>query len=251
MPRRTAGDRALSALSEPAEPVRRLVPLDADARDVAGTAARGDILAEQLDQRADGGLWTLRVDLHPAVRQVPGVPHETELKGTRPCPPAETDPLDPTPHEDDRSHHGLSLGSGHREGHLHGPFTWVRRRGGSSAGARDPWPRLAPRAVVRRPVHERLAPDRGAAPVARLTLATVGVQRPVEVAAGTVDVDIQRVKARPALAERLTHHLGRVVEDPRQGRLGQRPGLPQRVDVRPPEGLVGIYVADATDHPLV
>ena len=40
----------------------------------------------------------------------------------------------------------------------------------------------------------------------------VGGERAVEVARGAVDVDVERVEARAALAERLAHHLGRVVE---------------------------------------
>src|SRR5690606_1187337 len=132
MPRRPAADRARSALSERAEPVRRLVPLDRDARDVAGTAARGDILAEQVDQSADGGLWTLRVDLDPPVGQVAGVSDQPELERPGAGPPPESHALDPATHEDDRSHHGLSLGSGPPRGAPAWTLHVARRRGRSS-----------------------------------------------------------------------------------------------------------------------
>ena len=80
--------------------------------------------------------------------------------------------------------------------------------------------RLAARARVRRPVHERLAPDRRAAPAARLALPPVDGQRPVEVAALAVHVDVQRVEARAALAQRLPHHVGHVAQQRARPRAG-------------------------------
>src|SRR5262245_38802407 len=74
------------------------------------------------------------------------------------------------------------------------------------------WARLAFRAVERRPVHELLPPHHRAAAPARLTLAAVGVKRPVEVAGLAVHVDVQRVERRAALPQRVGHHLGGGVE---------------------------------------
>src|SRR5689334_19092623 len=67
-------------------------------------------------------------------------------------------------------------------------------------------------AVERRAVHELLPPHDRTTPAARLTLAAVGVQRSLEVARFAVDVDVQRVERRPALAQRLGHHRGGGVE---------------------------------------
>src|SRR3954471_16150784 len=74
-------------------------------------------------------------------------------------------------------------------------------------GATGPWARLAFRAVERRAVHELLPPHHRTAAPARLAFAAVGVQRPLEVAGLAVDVDIQRIERRAALAERVGHHL--------------------------------------------
>src|SRR6476619_3885104 len=71
------------------------------------------------------------------------------------------------------------------------------------SAASGPWHRLAGRAEVRRAVHEGDPADRGAAARAGLVLLAVGVQRPVEVAALAVDVDVERVERRAALAEGL------------------------------------------------
>src|SRR5215475_7986278 len=82
--------------------------------------------------------------------------------------------------------------------------------------------RLALRARVRRPIHERLAPDRGTATEARQPFATVDRERPIEVAAVTVYVDVERVETRAAGGERLAEYVADVTEQPRHGRFRQR-----------------------------
>src|SRR2546421_12451712 len=69
--------------------------------------------------------------------------------------------------------------------------------------------RLAARARVGRPVHERLAPDRAAAPGAGQALLAVDGERTVEVAGLAVDVDVERVERGAAGPQRVVHHLGR------------------------------------------
>ena len=117
------------------------------------------------------------------------------------------------------------------------------RSAGGGSGPRAARPRLAPRAGVRRAVHEGLSPDGCPAPLAGATLLAVGVERPVEVAGGAVDVDVERVEARPA-RERLEHDVTGVVEQPAERGPGQRGAQPFAVDLRPPEGLVGVDVPD-------
>ena len=80
-----------------------------------------------------------------------------------------------------------------------------RRRALEAAPARAG---LAPRASERGPVRERLPHDRRAAPGARLALAPVDVQRALEVPAGAVDVDVERVEARAARRQRVAHDVG-------------------------------------------
>ena len=90
-----------------------------------------------------------------------------------------------------------------------------------------------------------------AAAGARLALPAVRGQRAVEVAAAAVDVDVEGIERRPALAEGAAHHLGRGPDQldcpgsgQGRGRLGVvHPDLPQR--------LVGVDVADAGDQVLV
>ena len=107
------------------------------------------------------------------------------------------------------------------------------------------------RAGERRAVHEVLAAHQGAAAVARGARPAVGVERAVEVAARTVDVDVEGVEARASLAQRLRHDVARVVEDPREGRLGQGRAEPLAVHLRAPQRLVGVDVADPRDEGLV
>ena len=90
-----------------------------------------------------------------------------------------------------------------------------------------------------------------AAPVARLALAAVGVQRAVEVAGLAVDVDVERVERRPALAERLGHDVAGLVEHLADLLRGQPVPRPVAVQPGPPERLVGVDVADAGDQALV
>src|SRR5688572_856153 len=56
------------------------------------------------------------------------------------------------------------------------------------------WARLTLRAGERRAVHEWLTPDRGAATTARQPLLPVHGERPLEVAALAVDVDVESVE---------------------------------------------------------
>src|SRR5208282_1272412 len=64
-------------------------------------------------------------------------------------------------------------------------------------------PGLAARAGVGGAAHERVTPDRGAAPRAGQVGPAVDRQRPVEVAALPVDVDVQIVERGPAHGQRL------------------------------------------------
>src|SRR3954447_14238580 len=66
--------------------------------------------------------------------------------------------------------------------------------------------RLADGAEERRAVHEADPPDRRTTARTGLVLAAVDLQRPVEVAALAVDVDVERVERRAALAEGRGHH---------------------------------------------
>ena len=74
----------------------------------------------------------------------------------------------------------------------------IRLRNRRCRNSRGPGPRLATRAGVRRPVHERLAAHRAPAPRARQPLLPVHGERAVEVARLPVDVDVQRVERRAA-----------------------------------------------------
>src|SRR6185436_12148049 len=84
---------------------------------------------------------------------------------------------------------------------------WRSSLSGSGRPSR-PWPRLASRAVVRRPVHEGLTPDRRATAPARLALAAVDGQFPVEIPALAVHVDVERVEAGAPGRHRLAHDVG-------------------------------------------
>src|SRR6476660_1653381 len=77
---------------------------------------------------------------------------------------------------------------------------------GPIARTGPPGHRLADREEVGRAVHERDPPDRRTAAGAGPALLAVGVQRAVEVAGLAVDVDVERVEARAALAQRRRHH---------------------------------------------
>ena len=55
------------------------------------------------------------------------------------------------------------------------------------------------RTSIRRPVHERLSPNRCTAPGTRLAFAPVDRQSAVEVAAGAIDVDIEGIEGRAAV----------------------------------------------------
>ncbi len=78
-----------------------------------------------------------------------------------------------------------------------GPEADTPTVGHAGAGARVAGPRLAAGAEEGGPVHEGHPLDEGPASGAGSALLAVGVQRPVEVARGAVDVDIQAVEARP------------------------------------------------------
>ena len=112
--------------------------------------------------------------------------------------------------------------------------------------------RLAARAVERRAVHELLPADHRPAAPARQALAAVRVQRAVEVARLAVDIDVQRVERRAALRQRVAHHLGGTVEHKRAvaDAVSDRRD-PGAVDLRAPQRLVGVDVADARHHGLI
>src|SRR4029079_2141503 len=153
-------------------------------------------------------------DLHPPVTGVACVTGETQLERPAPHPTPEADALHSSVNPDDRAARTLlSILDRHHDS-ITSPssstavaatcqrvarvtrVTGWPRGPGSLRGAATAWPRLARRTAVRRPVHEGLAPDQGAAPRARLALPAVGVQRAVEVAGCAVDVDVERVEAR-------------------------------------------------------
>ena len=211
----------------------------------ARPSRRRGLLPQEVEQPAQRRSPALGHDLDPAVAGVAGVADEPELQRLRPGPPPEPHTLHPTVHPDDRTRRdrGVSicttLSSVVRPALAPAPrrsatpvrnASRPRRASGvtaaSAPGRSRAWPAragLAAGARERRAVHEVLAPDRRAAPVARPTLLAVGVQRPVEVARGAVDVDVQRVEARAALAERLAHHVAGVVERRRdRARLSER-----------------------------
>ena len=121
-----------------------------------------------------------------------------------------------------------------------GCYQWARRGTG-----------LAVRATVGGAVHEHVTADRRAAPAARLALAAVGLQRPVEVAALAVHVDVQRVEGRAAGLERLRQHVTDRLEQPGHLAALERLGRPGPVQPGVPQRLVGVDVADAADQGLV
>src|SRR5262245_47622007 len=83
----------------------------------------------------------------------------------------------------------------------HGPAGRVNCCLDSPISADSTRTRLATRAEVRRAIHERRAPDRRGAPGAWPALPAVDLQRAVEIAALTVDVDVKRIERRAALPE--------------------------------------------------
>ena len=84
-----------------------------------------------------------------------------------------------------------------------------------------------------------------------MAFAAVDVQRAVEVAGLTVDVDVQRVERCTALAERLAHHLGGGIEHVPQLPTGEFLGDACTVDAGPPQRLVGVDIADTRHHRLI
>src|SRR5579864_4937369 len=110
---------------------------------------------------------------------------------------------------------------------------------------------LAPRAAVGGAVHERVAPDRGAARAAFLALSPVDRERPLEVAALAVDVDVQAVERGPADGQGFGEDLAHRLEEP--GDLGavQRFRRPGPVQAGPPQRLIGVDVADPADQRLI
>ncbi len=127
------------------------------------------------------------------------------------------------------------------------PPVWRGLRGGR--GLARFW--LTPWAVERRPVHELLPSHHRAAAPARLALASVGVQRSLEVPGFAVDIDIERVERRAALAQRVGHHLRRRIQQLAEPLAAQRRRQPGSVDLDAPQCLVGIDVPDARHHGLI
>src|SRR6476659_119067 len=89
-------------------------------------------------------------------------------------------------------------------------FAACRVQTRTRAGLARLW--LTPWAVERRPVHELLPPHHRAAAPARLAFASVGVQRSLEIPGFAVDIDIERVERRTAVAQRVGHHLRRRIQ---------------------------------------
>src|SRR4029077_11984347 len=92
---------------------------------------------------------------------------------------------------------------------------------------------------------------RGTTAFARQALASVRVQRAVEVARLAVDVDVERIEAGAALPERGTHDGPRLREDPSYLDGPEALPRPLAVELGPPQRLVGIDVSDARDQVLV
>ena len=115
-----------------------------------------------------------------------------------------------------------------------------------------PRPRLAVRAGVGRAVHERVAADQGTAARARLPRAAVDVQRPVEVAALPVDVDVQAVEGLVPPASSASANTSRTASiSPADLGRAQPVSGPGEVQLGPPQRLVGVDVADAADQRLI
>src|SRR4051812_34345763 len=127
---------------------------------------------------------------------------------------------------------------------------WVVTSAACSCSA-GPRTGLALRAAVAGAVHERLPADRRPAPGAGPVALAVHRQEPREVAALSVDVDVQGVEGRAALREGLPQHVPHPLEQ--RGDLGavQPIGRPGAVQLRPPQRLVGVDVADPADQRLV
>ena len=128
------------------------------------------------------------------------------------------------------------------------PTRRVMTAAGGSATAR---PRLALRAAVARPVHERLPPDRRPAPRAGPVGLAVDGEEAREVAALPVDVDVEGVEGGAALRQRLPQHVADAVEQVGDLGAGELVGGAGAVQPRPPQRLVGVDVADAADQGLV
>lgn len=79
--------------------------------------------------------------------------------------------------------------------------------------------------------------------MAGLPLSAVGVERAIEPAALTVDVDVQGVEGRAALRQGLGHDVDGVLEQPIGGGCAQAAGRKVVVEARSPQGLVRVDVA--------
>ena len=75
------------------------------------------------------------------------------------------------------------------------------------------WRALTAWASVRRAIHEGFPPNRGTAAVTGLPLAPVGGKAPLEVAALTVDVDVEGIERRTPLGQRLGHHVAGMIKE--------------------------------------
>jgi hypothetical protein len=85
---------------EPGHALPELTGLDNTCLHVAGPAGGRRLLLDQVAKPLDRLDRSLSADLNPTVVHVTGESDQTELKGPCASPPAEPDPLNPTPDKD-------------------------------------------------------------------------------------------------------------------------------------------------------
>ena len=89
------------------------------------------------------------------------------------------------------------------------------------------------------------------ATLAREPLPAVSVQRAVEIPRLTIDIDVQGIKGCPTLGNRLGHHLTSCLQQLHSLALAEARARGLRVTTNPPQGFVGINVADTGYQCLV
>lgn len=110
---------------------------------------------------------------------------------------------------------------------------------------------LAQRTEMRTTIHECLTLDDRATARARFTVPAISIQRTGKVSRGTVDVDIERVEARPAGVQGARHDLTSSLNDP----LGIWPSHGLRgtriMHLGGPKRLIGVDISNTRDKSLV
>ena len=93
-------------------------------------------------------------------------------------------------------------------------------------------------------------PNQCSAPGAGLAVAAIGAQRPGEVAAATVDVDIQGIEAGATGLQGPFHHDSGLSQDRQRLALTEGEARSVETGAGGPQGLVGVDVADPADQVL-